>query len=106
RTAVGAKITQPGSITLDPRVLAEWLRSLPDGGHVTIEVDRVRLRATFRAGGARITIAGIDAEDFPEIPAASGEPGVLVPADVMRGMIARTVIATEPDAHNRPVLHG
>jgi DNA polymerase-3 subunit beta len=56
-------------------------------------------------GRYEANIAGIDAEDFPPIPAVSGGPSFSIPAATLKEAINGVVFAAAPD-DTRPVLAG
>lgn len=104
-TWIEADIQQEGRITIDARLLGEFVNTLPAGG-VDLEVDPNRLSLTVRAGRDEASINGIDAEDFPVIPSVSDEGfGVEIDAQKLREMISLVEFAAASD-DSRPVLAG
>lgn len=104
-TWIEADIQQEGRITIDARLLGEFVNTLPAGG-VDLEVDPNRLSLTVRAGRDEASINGIDAEDFPVIPSVSDEGfGVEVDGQKLREMISLVEFAAASD-DSRPVLAG
>lgn len=104
-TWIEADIQEEGRITIDARLLNEFVNTLPAGG-VELEVDTTRLSLAVRAGRDEASINGIDAEDFPVIPSVSDEGfGVEIDAQRLREMISLVEFAAASD-DSRPVLAG
>ena len=104
-TWIEADIQEEGRITIDARLLNEFVNTLPAGG-VELQVDPTRLSLTVRAGRDEASINGIDAEDFPVIPSVSDEGfGVEIDAQRLREMISLVEFAAASD-DSRPVLAG
>lgn len=92
-----------GSITLPAKLLSETVAGLPTGHDVTIETldnDRVRVSS----GRNAVTIAGIDADEFPTIPVANGAT-VSMPFGLLQRIISAVAYAAAAD-DSRPVLAG
>lgn len=107
RTSVDAKISASGSIALDPKPLAEWLASVPDGA-IEIDVDLKKWRAVFTSGTAKVALAGIDPDDYPVVRSVDDDaPAAMIPAVRFRRMLERVLVATSTDRlDSRPVLTG
>ena len=104
-TWVEADIQEEGRITVDARLLGEFVNTLPPGG-VELEVDANRMSLTLHAGRDEASINGIDAEDFPVIPSVTNEGfGVEVQAQTLRELISLVEFAAATD-DSRPVLAG
>jgi DNA polymerase-3 subunit beta len=97
RCGCAAQVHAEGSITLSAKKLFEIARALPDSdikikvlpeSWTEIECDKVSYK-----------IAGLPREDFPALPEARSGKGIELPADALRGLIARTAFAiTAEDA--------
>ncbi len=104
-TWIDADIQEEGRITIDARLLGEFVNTLPAGG-VELTVDPNRLSLTVKAGRDEASINGIDAEDFPVIPSISDEGfGVEIGAQTLRDLITLVEFAAASD-DSRPVLAG
>ncbi|GBC82654.1 DNA polymerase III subunit beta [bacterium HR10] len=90
RAGCEAEVTEPGVACLPARKLGEIVRALPDGP-VIFEGDERHV--TIRSGRARFRLAGMEAENFPEVPTFSGE-GVVFPAEGLGRAIERVIFAT------------
>jgi len=105
-TWVGAAVEADGRITVDARLLGEFVNTLPNAP-VTLEVEPGKLLLKVQSGRDKAGINGLDADDFPVIPrldeteafAATIEPQLL------REMIAQVEFAAAAD-DSRPVLAG
>jgi DNA polymerase III subunit beta len=104
-TWIDADIEDEGRITIDARLLGEFVNTLP-AGPVSLTVDDVRLSLTVQSGRDKASINGIDAEDFPVIPSITDD-GFAVELDpqMMREMISLVEFSAATD-ESRPVLAG
>lgn len=104
-TWIGASIEEEGRITVDARLLAEFVNTLPADA-VQLSSDNVRSSLLVQCGRDKAAINGIDADDFPVIPTVSGEAfTALVDPQIFREMIAQVEFAAASD-DSRPVLAG
>jgi len=104
-TWVEADIEEEGRITIDSRLLGEFVNTLPAGA-ISLTSDDVRMSLTVQSGRDKASINGIDAEDFPVIPSVSDE-GFHVDLDpqMLRDSISLVEFAAATD-ESRPVLAG
>lgn len=106
-TWVGASIDEEGKITVDARLLSEFVNTLPNAP-VQLSVEAPRTVLAVQSGRDKAGINGIDAEDFPVIPSLDAE-GEAFAAEVdpqaLREMIAQVEFAAATD-ESRPVLAG
>jgi len=104
-TWIDASVEEEGRITVDARLLNEFVNTLP-AGQVDLVTDIARVSLTVQSGRDKAAINGIDAEDFPVIPSVS-EDGFSVTIDprLLREMIAQVEFAAAAD-ESRPVLAG
>lgn len=102
---IPAEVETPGRITVQARVLSEFVSSL-DAGPVEMSQDDGPLTVTVRQGGTRAHVRGTDPEDFPALPRKI-EGGTVVRLDpsVLRDAINHVVFAAATD-DSRPVLAG
>jgi len=104
-TWIGAAIEADGQITVDARLLAEFVNTLPNDT-VNLVVDRERLSLQVQCGRDKAAINGLHPEDFPVIPRVDGEAYVAtVNPQTLREMIAQVEFAAATD-ESRPVLAG
>jgi DNA polymerase III subunit beta len=102
---IEAEVTTPGRITVQARVLSEFVASL-DNGPVEMSQDDGPLTVTVRQGATRAHVRGTDPEDFPTLP-RQVEGGTVIRLDpsVLRDAISHVVFAAASD-DSRPVLAG
>jgi DNA polymerase-3 subunit beta len=100
-----AEVAEPGRITVDARLLSEFVNSLP-ADIVRMRTEPARFTLKVHGLGADAEINGVDADDFPVFPHI--EPGsisVLVDPQLLREMIGQVEFAAAAD-DSRPVLAG
>jgi DNA polymerase-3 subunit beta len=102
-TWIGAKIHDPGSITLPAKTLNELVSNLSPE-RVDMNLDPVSMTVNVRCGATNSNIKGIDADEFPMVP-ESQDPDLMMPARVLREMIKHTEFAAAKD-ESRPILTG
>ena len=100
---VGAKVEEEGAITLPARLLADYVGLLSAGEPLQIDVKGKR--AHLNCGRFEANISGIDAEEFPVIPAIGGGASLKIAAPTLKEAIGQVVFAAAPD-ESRPVLAG
>ena len=101
---VPGKIDTDGSLTVPARLFSDIVNSLPPGERVDLESDGAdSLR--IRSGRFRAHIKGIDAEEFPAIPAAGERPTTRVSQKVLRAALGEVAFAAASD-ESRPILTG
>lgn len=90
-----AQVEKAGSLTVSARKLFDIVKELPD--------ETVKLSASSNAyleilcGRARFSLAGTDAEEYPDLPEFSPEKLVRLQAAVLSQMIERTMYAASVD---------
>ena len=114
RTQVPARVEEKGRTTVSARKLAEITREWPES-EMSIEAEDERLKLSGRLGGTEssegaYSLAGIEAEEFPNMPAALDGVSLSLGEDeaetnVLAGMINKTVFAVSGD-DTRPVFNG
>jgi DNA polymerase-3 subunit beta len=104
-TWIGASIEDEGKITVDARLLSEFVNTLPNDA-VQMSSNSAGSALTVQSGRDKAAINGIDAEDFPVIPTVSDDVfSVEVDPQMLREMIAQVEFAAASD-ESRPVLAG
>jgi DNA polymerase-3 subunit beta len=102
RTECPAEILEGGSVTVQARKLFEIVRNLPEAEiHLKGEENN---RVSLQCERSRFKIAGLPRENFPEIPIL-GEAKLVIPGDVFKTSIERTIIATTQE-ESRYALSG
>jgi DNA polymerase III subunit beta len=100
---IGAKVDQPGAITLPARTLGDLISNLSPE-RVDLALDKATQTMNVRCGATVSNIKGIDASEFPLIP-EDGQGDVVVSGQVLKEMISQTVFAAAKE-DNRPILTG
>ena len=100
---VPGKIDAEGALTVPARLIADVVAGLPAGERVDLEVDGATLR--IRAGRYQTHLRGIDAEEFPVIPAAGERPTTRISQRLMRRALSEVAFAAASD-EARPILTG
>lgn len=101
---IGAKIEDEGAITLPAKTLVDLVNTLPPD---TVQVAlSVRTQAvTIQCGRIKASIKGIDAQEFPAIPAADIDAAIQLNVEDLRSMIGAVIFAAATD-EARPILTG
>ena len=100
---IGGQIEDEGAITVPSRLLSDFVNSLPaDKVALTLAPRAKTLKLTCARNEA--TIGGMDADDFPPIPAVEGD-AIELDARTLREAIAQVVFSAATD-DSRPVLTG
>lgn len=105
-TWIGASVEEEGRITVDARLLNEFVNTLPNAPMV-LEVDSGKLVLNVQSGRDKAGINGLDADDFPVIPRlddAEASSAAIDPQH-LREMVAQVEFAAAAD-DSRPVLAG
>jgi DNA polymerase-3 subunit beta len=100
---VPGKIETDGAITVPARLLTDVVNSLPNE-RIDLELrdgDRLHLRC----GRFETHLRGIDADEFPAIPAAGERPTTRVSQKVLKRALAEVAFAAASD-EARPILTG
>jgi DNA polymerase III subunit beta len=101
---IGAKVEEEGAITVNARLLTEFINSLPnDKVDVSLPARSKSLKLKCARFEARIS--GIDAKDFPPVPTLEGGISTSVEAEAFRQAISKVAFSTAVD-ESRPVLTG
>jgi DNA polymerase-3 subunit beta len=100
---IGAKVDQPGEITLPKNTLADLVNNLSPE-RVDMSMDTATQTMNVRCGATVSNIKGIDANEFPLLP-EDGSGDVRVAGRILKDMIMQTVFATAKE-ENRPILTG
>lgn len=99
---VGSKIEKEGAITVPARLMQDFITNLPEG---IVDLELKDNRLSINTEKYQSTINGIDAEDFPVMPAISTSGSWKVPVPEFKEALSKTVFAASAD-DARPVLTG
>jgi DNA polymerase III subunit beta len=104
-TWITANVETEGKITVDARLLSEFVATLPNDA-VQLAANPTGTSLAVQSGRDKAAINGIDAEDFPVIPLVGEDASnVEVDAQLLREMIGQVEFAAASD-ESRPVLAG
>jgi DNA polymerase III subunit beta len=103
RTACAAKVKKEGSCTIPARKLHDYVKLLPDAD-ITIKLLENHW-VSIRCGRSNTKMVGMARSNFPSLPAFPTAGVVKIPAQVLRGMIAKTGFAIANE-ESRYTLNG
>src|SRR6476646_11117467 len=103
RTSCDVKVKKEGSCTIPARKLYDYVKLLPDAD-ITIKLLENHW-VSIRCGRSNTKMVGMARSNFPSLPAFPTAGVVKIPAQVLRGMIARTVFAIANE-ESRYTLNG
>lgn len=101
---IGAQIEEEGSITVPARLLTDLVSTLPNDA-VSLAVNTTTCTLTVKSGSSSTEIKGIDAQEFPPMPATDVSEGVKVKVSDFKEMVQQVSFAASTD-EARPVLQG
>jgi len=99
---VGSKIEKNGAITVPARLMQDFINNLPDGV-ISFDLEDNKLKIT--TDQYQSIINGINADDFPSMPAIAGGVKWKVATVKLKKALSQVVFAASPD-DARPVLTG
>jgi DNA polymerase-3 subunit beta len=103
RTACSAKVKKEGSCTIPARKLHDYVKLLPDAD-ITIKLLENHW-ISIRCGRSNTKMVGMARSNFPTLPVFPSAGVVKIPAQVLRGMIAKTGFAIANE-ESRYTLNG
>jgi DNA polymerase-3 subunit beta len=103
RTSCNAKVKKEGSCTVPARKLHDYVKLLPDAD-ITIKLLENHW-VSIRCGRSNTKMVGMARSNFPSLPVFPTAGVVKIPAQVLRGMIARTSFAIANE-ESRYTLNG
>src|SRR4030081_3543806 len=103
RTSCNAKVKKEGSCTIPARKLHDYVKLLPDAD-ITIKVLENHW-VSIRCGRSNTKMVGMAKSNFPSLPAFPTAGAVTIPAQILRGLIARTGFAISNE-ESRYTLNG
>jgi DNA polymerase-3 subunit beta len=102
---IGAHIEEPGAVTIPAKLLSDVVGGLP-GGEVVLTLNTKTQTLGIACGRFNSNIQGIEAEEFPTIPAVEDlAPTITIPPVVLRQAIDQVAFAATNN-ESRPVLTG
>lgn len=103
RTQIPAVVTEEDTILVDSRLFSEVVRRMPDG-ILNIITDE-HLKITIQGGGTECQLAGMNADEYPELPSIQQHQGAVIPQNLLKNMIEQTIYAVSLD-ETKPVFTG
>jgi DNA polymerase III subunit beta len=103
RTSCNAKVKKEGSCTIPARKLHDYVKLLPDAD-ITIKLLENHW-VSIRCGRSNTKMVGMAKSNFPTLPAFPTAGAISIPAQVLRGLIARTGFAISNE-ESRYTLNG
>lgn len=100
---IGAKVDQPGSVTLPAKTFADLVNSLAPG-QVDLKLDEATQTVHVHCGATNSNIKGIDADEYPPVIHGEGSD-ISIEAKMVQEMINQTAFAAAKD-DARPILTG
>jgi len=101
---VPGRIDTEGAVTVPARLFADLVAGLPAGERVDLELD-APTSLHVRAGRTQTTLRGIDADEFPVVPAPGERPNTRISQRILRKALGEVVFAAATD-EARPILTG
>lgn len=101
RTEIQADVSEPGTVLVSGRLLAEIAGRLPNAP-VTVSTEESRISVT--CGSASFTLLSMPVEEYPSIPEIGEQTG-LVPAEEFASAVAQVAVAASRDDVT-PVITG
>jgi DNA polymerase-3 subunit beta len=103
RTSCNAKVKKEGACTIPARKLHDYVKLLPDAD-ITLKLLENHW-VSIRCGRSNTKMVGMARSNFPSLPAFPAAGAVVIPAGVLRGLIARTTFAISSE-ESRYTLNG
>lgn len=101
--SVPATVLEEGRVVMPGRLFGDVVRKLPDGElQMTVSINMI---ATLKCCGSRTTMAGKQADLFPQLPQIDETHRVQLPQELLRDMIQQTLFAVSAD-ESRKILTG
>ncbi len=101
---IGAQVEEEGAITVPARLLTDFVNSLP-GEKIELTLAPRSRQLKLVCARNQATIGGIDADDFPPIPAVEDGGSLELDPEDLHKAISQVVFAAATD-DSRPVLTG
>jgi DNA polymerase-3 subunit beta len=101
---IGTQIQEEGSITIPARLLADLVGTLPNDT-VQLSVNMSTCTLSVHCGASSTDIKGIDAQEFPPMPATDMSEGLHIKVSDFKEMVQQVTFAASTE-EARPVLQG
>ena len=101
KTTIAADVSDPGTILVSGRLLAEIAQRLPDA---SVHVELVQGSVTVKSGSAKFSLATMPVEEYPNLPEVDGVSGSLSGSDFADAVAQVSPAASRDDV--TPVITG
>lgn len=101
QTTITADVTDPGTVLVSGRLLADIASRLPNA---PVEFTTDDGKIAVRCGSARFTLSSMPVEEYPSLPVVDGSTGVL-PGDTFADAVGQVAVAASRDDVT-PVITG
>jgi DNA polymerase III subunit beta len=95
---------EPGKITIQAKLLLDFLKYLPDAP-LTFTIDQSNNSVEILSSEGKYKLTGHNAEDYPQLPELTDTTSIELPSSLLAAGISKTVFATGND-ELRPVMGG
>ncbi len=92
KTTVEAQIEEPGAVTISGKRIFEIVKLLPEEQNIIFSEDG-NLIMEIKSGRSHFKVICLPKEDYPSIPEAKFEKGIIIPLDYFKGMVDRVFYA-------------
>ena len=103
RSVIPAVIEEEGVLLADSHLFCEIVRRMPDG-ILQIYTDD-HLKITINGSGTEYQLAGMSADEYPDLPSVEQEGGAVIPQELLKKMINQTIYAVSLD-ETKPLYTG
>ncbi len=105
RARVRAKVESPGDVTVNGKLIMEYVYLLPKGHNIVLSTVDGELKVS--CGSQQSHIKGLSAEDFPLLPTIEGNQTqkIRIPVQELRRCVQKTMFAISPN-ETRPEIGG
>jgi len=101
---VAAEVLSPGSLTLPAKILFEIVR---ESGSDNIKIEeKDKNWARIKAGTSIYNLAGTSSEEFPDFPEYNEESLVLLPCELIKELIEKTIFSVAQERESNYTLTG
>lgn len=103
RSQIDAVVEEEGRLLVDSRLFCEVVRRMPDG-ILQITTDD-HLKITINGSGTEYQLAGMSADEYPDLPSIEQQQGAMIPQNLLKNMINGTIYAVSLD-ETKPLYTG
>ena len=103
RSVITAVVEEDGKLLVDSKLFCEVIRRMPDG-ILNITTDD-HLKITISGSGTEYQLAGMSADEYPDLPSVEQNGGAVIPQQLLKNMIDQTIYAVSLD-ETKPLYTG